>query len=286
MLDHEFFQTNFEHDVQSCIPMEIGGSYLKFYHVLPIYPHTRVSRVSLTDKFIILVLNSRLGYICMCYYLLGVSLYSWYIWKSMDRDLSSLYRYVAMPPGYRYTCSRYGITLANVYLKPLQPIRPRLPRLLCTKWPLYNSSRERMLTFFKKVKSSSVGILLRLNRENPISGHGQYKKNRVTLDFKRMNTLNSRLGGAFYPTTSLALSSDENKCARVCHGSVKWPCLRMRRHPFGCAAACEMNLESEWDLKRGDPPIGNGTVCRTAHDPWENVTKSVALRATLRKPVF
>jgi len=57
----------------------------------------------------------------------------------------------------------------------------------------------------------------------------------------------SRLGGAFYPTTSLALSSDENKCARVCHGSVKWPCLRMRRHPFGCAAACEMNLESEWD---------------------------------------
>ena len=160
MLDHEFFQTNFEHDVQSCIPMEIGGSYLKFYHVLPIYPHTRVSRVSLTDKFIILVLNSRLGYICMCYYLLGVSLYSWYIWKSMDRDLSSLYRYVAMPPGYRYTCSRYGITLANVYLKPLQPIRPRLPRLLCTKWPLYNSSRERMLTFFKKVKfgwdSSSI----------------------------------------------------------------------------------------------------------------------------------
>jgi len=109
------------------------------------------------------------------------------------------------------------------------------------------SNRERILTFFKKVQSDSVGIPLRLNRENPISGHGQYKKNRVTLDFKRMNTLNSRLGGAFYPTTSLALSSDENKCARVCHGSVKWPCLRMRRHPFGCAAACEMNLESEWD---------------------------------------
>ena len=155
----------------------------------------------------------------------------------------------------------------------------------CARNDLFTTPAEKECWPFSR-KWSSAGILLRLNRENPISGHGQYKKNRVTLDFKRMNTLNSRLGGAFYPTTSLALSSDENKCARVCHGSVKWPCLRMRRHPFECAAACEMNLESEWDLKRGDPPIGNGTVCRTAHDPWENVTKSVALRATLRKPVF
>lgn len=30
-------------------------------------------------------------------------------------------------------CNRYDITLANVYLKPLQPIRLRLPRLLCAK---------------------------------------------------------------------------------------------------------------------------------------------------------
>ena len=67
-------------------------------------------------------------------------------------------RYVAMPPWYRYICSRYGITLANIYLKPLQPIRPRLPRLLCTKWFLYNSSRERMLTFFKKCSRIRLGF--------------------------------------------------------------------------------------------------------------------------------
>jgi len=63
------------------------------------------------------------------------------------------------------------------------------------------------------------------------------------IDLKGLQSHNSQLHDAFYPETFLALFSDESKCARVCHGNVRWPCLRKRCHQLVCAVVYEVNLE-------------------------------------------
>jgi len=87
------------------------------------------------------------------------------------------------------------------------------PLIICPALPTLTV----ILTYLRR---GSAELPLRSNREIPTTKQ-RSKKCRVMIDLKGLQSYNSQLHDAFHPKTSLALFSDESKCARVCHGNVR-----------------------------------------------------------------